>query len=140
MLNSTSFSLGFSAARQRYQMTNILIIEDDPEAAHILELSLRREGYTVSIAMDGTQGLTAIQTQRPDLVLLDLMMPDIDGFEVCRRVRSNPATVNLPIIVVSARTHDADKKMANQVGANGYLTKPYRRAELLALIQARLRQ
>jgi DNA-binding response OmpR family regulator len=140
MLNSASFSLGFNAARQQYPMTSILIIEDDPEAAHILELSLKREGYKVSIAMDGMQGLSAIQTRRPDLVLLDLMMPDIDGFEVCRRVRSNPATVNLPIIVVSARTHDADKQMANQVGANGYLTKPYRRTELLALIQARLRK
>jgi DNA-binding response OmpR family regulator len=121
-------------------MTNILIIEDDPEAAHILELSLKREGYKVAIAMDGMQGLHAIQSQHPDLVLLDLMMPDIDGFEVCRRVRANPATAGLPIIVVSARTQDADKQMASQVGANGYLTKPYRRAELLAQIQARLPQ
>jgi len=119
-------------------MAHILIIEDDPEAAHILELSLKREGYTVGIAMDGTQGLSAVQTQRPDLVLLDLMMPDVDGFEVCRRIRANPATARLPIIVVSARTQDADKQMAAKVGANGYLTKPYRRADLLAAIEARL--
>jgi DNA-binding response OmpR family regulator len=121
-------------------MARILIIEDDPEAAHILELSLKREGYTVGIAMDGTQGLSAVQTQRPDLVLLDLMMPDVDGFEVCRRIRANPATARLPIIVVSARTQDADKQMAAKVGASGYLTKPYRRADLLAAIEARLRR
>jgi DNA-binding response OmpR family regulator len=117
-------------------MTNILIIEDDPEAARILELSLKREKYKITIAMNGTQGLVSAQTARPDLVLLDLMLPDIDGFEVCRRIRANPLTAELPIVVVSARTQDADKLMAVQLGANGYLTKPYRRANLLAMIQA----
>jgi two-component system KDP operon response regulator KdpE len=117
-------------------MANILIVEDDPEAARILELSLKREGHKMSIAMNGIQGLQAIQTQHPDLVLLDLMMPDIDGFEVCRRTRANPATANLPIIIVSARTQDADKQKAAQVGANGYLTKPYRRVDLLAKIES----
>ncbi len=117
-------------------MTNILIIEDDPEAARILELSLKREQYKITIALNGTQGLVAVQTQSPDLVLLDLMMPDIDGYEVLRRVRANPLTAELPIIIVSARTHDADKRMAAQLGANGYLTKPYRRADLLNMIQA----
>ncbi len=140
MLNTMPFHFRSNQARQHQPMANILIIEDDPEAAHILELSLRREGYQVTIAMDGIQGLHAIQTQHPDLVLLDLMMPDIDGFEVCRRVRANPATTHLPIIVVSARTQDADKQMAAQVGANAYLTKPYRRTELLAAIRARLPQ
>ena len=117
-------------------MTNILIIEDDPEAARILELSLKREKYKITIALNGTQGLVAVQTLQPDLVLLDLMLPDIDGYEVCRRIRANPLTAELPIIVVSARTQEADKLMAAQLGANGYLTKPYRRANLLAMIQA----
>ncbi len=117
-------------------MTNILIIEDDPEAARILELSLKRERYKTTIALNGTQGLVAVQTLQPDLVLLDLMLPDIDGYEVCRRIRANPLTAELPIIIVSARTQDADKLMAAQLGANGYLTKPYRRANLLAMIQA----
>ena len=117
-------------------MTNILIIEDDPEAARILELSLKREQYKIAIALNGKQGLVAVQTQQPDLVLLDLMMPDIDGYEVLRRIRANPLTAELPIIIVSARTQDADKRMAAQLGANGYLTKPYRRADLLAMIQA----
>jgi DNA-binding response OmpR family regulator len=117
-------------------MTNILIIEDDPEAARILELSLKREQYKTIVALNGTQGLIAVQTQRPDVVLLDLMMPDIDGYEVCRRIRANPLTLELPIIVVSAKTQDADKQMAAQLGANGYLTKPYRRADLLNMIEA----
>jgi DNA-binding response OmpR family regulator len=117
-------------------MPNILIVEDDPEAARILELSLKRERFNTIVALNGTQGLAAAQTQHPDLVLLDLMMPDIDGYEVCRRIRANPHTANLPIIVVSAKTQDADKQMAAQLGANGYLTKPYRRADLLNMIQA----
>ncbi len=121
-------------------MVHILIVEDDPEAAHILELSLKREGYKISVAMDGTQGLSAIQGSRPDVVLLDLMMPDIDGFEVTKRTRANPATANIPIIVVSARTQEADKLKAKQVGANGYLTKPYRRVDLLSAIRACLPQ
>jgi DNA-binding response OmpR family regulator len=117
-------------------MPNILIVEDDPEAARILELSLKRERFNTIVALNGTQGLAAAQTQHPDLVLLDLMMPDIDGYEVCRRIRANPHTANLPIIVVSAKTQDADKQMAAQLGANGYLTKPYRRTDLLNMIQA----
>jgi DNA-binding response OmpR family regulator len=121
-------------------MLHILIIEDDPEAAHILELSLKREGFKISVAMDGTQGVSAIQSSRPDLILLDLMMPDIDGFEVTRRTRANPDTAGIPIIVVSARTQEADKLMAKQVGANGYLTKPYRRTDLLAAIRTCLPQ
>ena len=116
-------------------MSNILIVEDDPEAAHILELSLKRERFKTIVALNGTQGLVAALTQHPDLVLLDLMMPDIDGYEVCRRIRANPHTADLPIIVVSAKTQDADKQMAAQLGANGYLTKPYRRADLLNMIQ-----
>jgi DNA-binding response OmpR family regulator len=121
-------------------MVHILIIEDDPEAAHILELSLRREGFKISIAMDGAQGLSIIEGSRPDVVLLDLMMPDIDGFEVMKRTRANPATADTPIIIVSARTHEADKLMAKQLGATSYLTKPYRRADLLAAIRACLPQ
>ena len=117
-------------------MTNILIIEDDPEAAHILELSLKREQYKITITLNGMQGLVSVQTAQPDLVLLDLMLPDIDGYKVLRRIRANPLTAELPIVVVSAKTQDADKLMAAQLGANGYLTKPYRRADLLNMIQA----
>jgi DNA-binding response OmpR family regulator len=117
-------------------MANILIIEDDPEAAHILELSLKREKYEITIAMNGMQGLVSVQTAQIDLVLLDLMLPDIDGYEVLRRIRANPLTAKLPIVVVSAKTQDTDKLMAAQLGANGYLTKPYRRADLLNMIEA----
>jgi CheY-like chemotaxis protein len=115
-------------------MAHILIIEDDPEAAHVLELILKREGHRSTIAMDGQQGLNAMWTLLPDVVLLDLMMPGMDGFEVCRQTRAHPATVHLPVIVVSARTLDSDKLRAKQVGVNAYLTKPYSRADLVATI------
>jgi DNA-binding response OmpR family regulator len=116
----------------------ILIIEDNQETARILELSLKREGYQIIIALDGLRGLELAQAQPPDLILLDLMLPGIDGFEVCRRLRANLATANLPILILSAKTQEADKQLAAQLGANNYLAKPYRRAELLAAIQALL--
>jgi DNA-binding response OmpR family regulator len=116
----------------------ILIIEDNQETARILELSLKREGYQIVIALDGLRGLELAQAQPPDLILLDLMLPGIDGFEVCRRLRANPVTAGLPILILSAKTQEADKQLAAQLGANSYLAKPYRRAELLAAIQALL--
>jgi len=119
-------------------MAHLLIIEDDPEAARILEMSLKREGYRVTVAMNGVQGLNTMQTQQIDLVLLDLMMPGMDGYEVCRQTRADSRTATLPLVVVSARTQEADKQRAFRVGANSYLTKPYRRADLLAEIQKHL--
>lgn len=117
-------------------MTAILIIEDDRDAARILELSLKREGCSTFTASNGFEGLKLAQTQHPDLVLLDLMLPGIDGFEVCNRLRADPATISLPVIIVSAKPQMADRQMAAKVGANGYFTKPYRPSELMAAVRA----
>jgi CheY-like chemotaxis protein len=116
-------------------VTTILIIEDDRDAARILELTLKREGCTTFTASNGFEGLKLAQTQHPDLVLLDLMLPGIDGFEVCNRLRADPATASLPIIVVSAKPQLADRQMAAKAGANGYFTKPYRSSDLVAAIR-----
>ena len=114
----------------------ILVVDDDRDSLKLIGLMLQRRGYLISVAQTGAQALVKAENESPDLIILDVMLPDIDGYEVCRRIRANPLTVELPIIVVSARTQEADKLMAAQLGANGYLTKPYRRANLLAMIQA----
>jgi DNA-binding response OmpR family regulator len=117
-------------------MPTILIIEDDRLAARILELSLKQDGYQVVTALDGQRGLELAQTQQPDLVLLDVMMPGMDGFEVCSQLRANPMTANLPIVIITVRSQAADKQTASKFGVSGYITKPFRRAELVATIKA----
>ncbi len=119
-------------------MASILVIEDDQPAATLLEVLLRRDKHQVTIAKDGLQGLRLAQTQRPDLILLDLMLPGLDGFEVCNRLRAAPATADIPVMVISAKSQESDKLMAARVGANAYLTKPYKSEELLGTIRTLL--
>ena len=121
-------------------MAHILVIDDDHEVQQLLILMLEHEGYQVSVAADGFQGLKIAKNQRPDLVLLDLMLPGIDGFEVCSRLRKEPATATVPVLIVSAKSQQTDRAAGAKVGANGYLTKPYQRKELIAQVRAFLNQ
>jgi DNA-binding response OmpR family regulator len=116
----------------------ILIIEDDWSAVRILELSLKQEGYQIITALDGERGLELARAQLPDLVLLDVMMPGMNGFEVCSQLRANPVTAHLPIVIITVRSQKADKETASEFGVSGYITKPFRRAELVATIKAAL--
>lgn len=116
----------------------ILVIEDDPIAAKLMQYQLERKGYQILIASNGVQGVKMIQVNPPDLLLLDLMLPGLDGFEVLNRLRADPQTADLPVVIVSAKSQPGDKQMAARIGANAYLTKPYDRAELLALIRSLL--
>lgn len=116
--------------------TTVLIVEDDPLLAQILETQLRLEGYRTSIAYHGLQALRISRDASPDLILLDLMLPGIDGFEVLNRLRAEPNTARTPVIVLSAKDSPSDRQMAARLGANGYLTKPYTRAELAETIRA----
>ncbi len=118
----------------------MLIIEDDPLAARLLERQLTPEGYRVLIASNGLQGLRMCQTEQPNIVLLDLMLPGMDGFEVLGRLRSDPRTADVPVLVVSAKNDPADREMAARMGANGYLAKPFQRAELLEAIRSLVRR
>jgi DNA-binding response OmpR family regulator len=119
-------------------MANILVIDDDQGALKLIQLILSHEGHQVLVAADGFQGLKIAMHQRPDLILLDLMLPGIDGFEVCSRLRQDPDTANVPVLIVSAKSQDTDRSTGVKVGANGYLTKPYQRNELLAQIEGYL--
>jgi CheY-like chemotaxis protein len=112
----------------------ILVIEDDPPAAHLLDILLGREGYQTLIALNGVEALEIVRTQPIDLILLDLMLPGLDGFEVLNRLRNDPRTATLPVAVISAKSQLSDKRAAARVGADAYLTKPYKNADLLVMV------
>jgi serine/threonine-protein kinase len=119
-------------------MNKILVIEDDPAIRSNVVALLEAEGFEAHEAADGTTGIAAITRVRPDLVICDLTMPDVDGLEVLRAVRAAPATAELPFIVLTARGSRADVRAGMSLGADDYLTKPFTRAELLEAIRVRL--
>jgi len=116
----------------------ILIIDDDLDTLRLVGLMLQRQGYQISAATNGSQGLTKALEERPDLILLDVMMPDMDGYEVTRRLRRNPATASTPILMFTAKTQLDDKVTGFEVGADDYLTKPTHPTELQAHVRALL--
>jgi len=117
---------------------NILVVEDEPGIAFALEADLGSEGYDVTTAPTGDEGLRLAKANAFDLVLLDVMLPGRDGFEVCRDLRR--AGVRTPVILLTARAHDAEKVMGLELGADDYVTKPYNPRELRARIKAVLRR
>ncbi len=116
----------------------ILIIDDDLDTLRLVGLMLQKQGYQISAASNGTQGLAKAFEERPDLILLDVMMPDMDGYEVTRRLRKNPATDSIPILMFTAKTQLDDKVTGFEVGADDYLTKPTHPTELQAHVKALL--
>jgi len=112
-----------------------LIVEDEENILLSLEFLLTQEGYAVTIAGDGAAALQAVNKQTPDLVLLDVMLPLIDGFEVCRQMRANPALHNTRIIMVTARGRETEIKRGMALGADAYLTKPFSTRELMDIIR-----
>src|ERR1700674_4415078 len=115
----------------------ILVVDDDPMVATTVQRVLRPEGYEVEVALGGAAALEQARAHRPDLVVLDLMMPGIDGLEVCRQLR---ADTNLPILMLTARGGTADRVRGLDTGADDYLVKPFAYAELLARVRALLRR
>lgn len=118
-------------------MPRILIVEDEKKIARFLELELKHEGYDVITAYDGRTGLETAQQEDPDLLILDLMLPELSGIEVCRRLRH---TSDLPIIMLTAKDDVSDKVMGLDMGADDYMTKPFAIEELLARIRVALKK
>jgi diguanylate cyclase (GGDEF)-like protein len=118
----------------------ILVVDDDPDIARFVEVNLRSAGYDVAVAADGEEALEKAGAVRPDLVLLDVMMPRIDGFEVAQRLRKNPQTANTSIIMLTAKALSADKVTGLQSGADDYIIKPFDPIELLARVKGTLRR
>ena len=116
----------------------LLIVEDDASALRLIEFSLQQEGYDVTTATNGLEGLKKGKNEKFDLIILDLMLPGIDGFEICSRLRKETDTAQTPILILSAKTHEADVAMATEVGADGYLTKSGDPAEIVTQVKALL--
>ncbi|MDY6876487.1 MAG: response regulator [Chloroflexota bacterium] len=114
----------------------ILVIDDDLDSVKLIGMMLQQQGYEIVAAQSGAQALVKAQTENPGLIILDVMMPDMDGYEVCRRLRANPATADLPIIMFTAKTQVNDKVAGFQAGADDYLTKPIHPAELASRVKA----
>src|SRR5436190_3148386 len=114
----------------------ILIVDDDIDSLKLIGLMLQRQGYEISAANAGGQAISKAQTDAPDLIILDVMMPDMDGYEVCRRLRADSSTQNIPIIMFTAKTLVDDKVTGFEAGADDYLTKPTHPAELASRVKA----
>jgi two-component system phosphate regulon response regulator PhoB len=121
-------------------MKKIVIIEDEQDLAELLAFNLEAEGFRTSIAQDGRSGLELVTSELPDLVILDLMLPETNGIEVCKRLRNQSATRGIPIIMLTARGEEIDRVVGFEVGADDYLVKPFSIRELLHRIVAILRR
>ncbi|MHC4841199.1 MAG: response regulator transcription factor [Planctomycetota bacterium] len=119
-------------------METVLVVEDDPSIQRGLELNLQVEGYQVITASDGEEGLRHALDRRPDILLLDVMLPKISGFDICRQVRKQGLT--MPIIMLTAKTQEIDKIMGLELGADDYVTKPFSVAEVVARVNACMRR
>lgn len=118
-------------------MTRVLIIEDEETYREVLEFHLQREGFEVFLAADGAEGIKLFDSLRPDLVLLDLMLPHVSGTEICKYIRTKSKT---PIIMLTAKDSEIDKVVGLELGADDYVTKPYSKSELIARMRAVLRR
>ena len=117
---------------------NILIVEDDPDARKVLSLILKLDGFEVSTVSGGREAIDAVRAATPDLVLLDVMMPDVDGYEVCRCIRSEPATRRIPIVMLSGKADRESVVRGLAAGANEFLAKPIKPSSLTKQLRATL--
>ena len=121
-------------------MRRILVVDDDREVVRLIRAYLEQAGFEVLAAYDGDTAVHVIRRERPDLLLLDLMLPGKDGWAITRLVRADPALAHIPIIMLTARVDDTDKIVGLELGADDYVTKPYNPREVVARVRARLRQ
>jgi DNA-binding response OmpR family regulator len=117
----------------------VLVVDDEPDLVRILEFALRGAGYQVEVAADGQDGLKKARETRPDIILLDLMLPKLDGYKICRMLKFDERYRHIPIIILSARTQEGDQSLAIEMGANLFVTKPYEFEEILGHIETLLK-
>ena len=118
-------------------MAKVLVVDDESSIVNIISYNLKKEGYEVITAEDGEEGLELALSEKPDLILLDIMMPKMDGYEVCRKIREKS---NVPIIMLTARADEVDKVIGLEMGADDYVTNPFGNRELIARVKAHLRR
>jgi DNA-binding response OmpR family regulator len=122
------------------RLGRVLVVEDEPDVAELIRYNLTRERYEVLLVANGADALKLARESRPDLILLDLMIPQLNGWEVCRRLKQDGATRAVPVIVVTARVDEGDKVLAFEMGADDYVTKPFSVRELVARVRAVVRR
>jgi DNA-binding response OmpR family regulator len=113
----------------------VLIIEDDPATSRLVEYSLRHDGFQVVRAANGLEGIRMARSETPDLVILDVMLPGLDGYEICHRLKADAATARLPILMFSAKAQEIDRNTGLKVGADEYLTKPAAPADIVNTVR-----
>ncbi len=118
----------------------IVVVEDEEKVISIIRAVLSREGFYIKSAPDGISGLKLIREEIPDLLILDLMLPGLDGFDVCREIRMDPRTAQIPIIILTCKSEELDRVLGLELGADDYITKPFSPRELLARVKAVLRR
>lgn len=118
----------------------ILVVDDEPDVLELVEYNLSGAGYSVITAADGAEAMAKIRTHQPDLVILDVMMPEMDGTEVCKVLRRDPATADIPIILLTARAGEIDRVLGFELGADDYVTKPFSPRELVLRVKSLLRR
>jgi len=138
MLKTLFYTSQMSASLNHRLKETILIVDDSPDSLSILRKLLAEQGYTVRVSLNGRQALQSVDLMQPDLILLDILMPDIDGYQVCQQLKANPQTQAIPIIFISARQETLDKVKAFEIGAADYISKPIETQEVLARIEHQL--
>ena len=113
----------------------ILVVDDEPEAVELVEFNLKQAGYAVTTAIDGAEALKKARHQTPDLIVLDVMLPEMDGFEICKTLRLDAATARVPIIMLTAKAAEIDRVLGLELGADDYVTKPFSPRELLLRVK-----
>ena len=126
--------------QQAAERRKILVVEDEADIRELVRVSLEAEGFSVLEAADGDLGASLVRRERPAAVILDLMLPRMSGLDLCKRIRSNPETARTPVIMLTARTAEADKVVGLEMGADDYVTKPFSPRELAARVKAVLRR
>lgn len=121
-------------------MAKILIVDDEKDIADLISYNLEREGFVTVKAYDGSAVLKTVKAQKPDLIILDIMLPHMNGLDICRAIRANPETAHLSVIMLTAKTEEVDKVIGLEIGADDYITKPFSLKELIARVRTILRR
>jgi phosphate regulon transcriptional regulator PhoB len=124
----------------RQRLGRVLLVEDEQDVAELIRYNLAKEGYDVVLCGNGNEALRLAREHRPDVILLDIMVPQLNGWEVCRRIKKDPELATIPVIMVSGRVEEGDKVLGFEVGADDYFTKPFSPRELIARVRAVLRR
>jgi len=120
--------------------SKVLVVDDEPEAVELVEFNLKQAGYSVVTAADGAEALTKARASQPSLIVLDLMLPEVDGLEVCKMLRRDPATSGIPIVMLTAKAAEIDRVLGLELGADDYVTKPFSPRELVLRVKRLLQR